>query len=178
MFTYIVEAVSRYKELFGSRENIFVADLFEHMANLYGRQKRFDKAFVLLESTLQTRINIHGIHHAKVGQVLFSLGVLFDQTRDFKAAINSFTDCLEIQEKTLGSDSLIYAETLAAIGQCLGNQGDFESALDIWNDVISIYSKYGYDSNHPKIIAIKRLQSLAIELGNKLETCYNRLPSG
>ena len=144
-------AVHLYKALFGSKHNLYVADIFECIANIHGRQKKFDKACVLLETTLQIRIDILGIDHEKVGQALFSLGILFDKIKEFDAAIKSFSDCLEIQHKTLGQTSLQYADTLSATGQCLGNQGDFESAFNAWDEAISIYSKHGYDSKHPKM---------------------------
>ncbi len=148
------------------------------MANIYGRQKKFDKAFVLLESTLNTRIELLGIDHLKVGQALFSLGILFDKTRDFKSAMNSFSNCLDIQQKVLGTNSLEYAETLAAIGQCLGNQGNFVGALEIWREVMSIYSNHGFDSNNSKIIALEKQLDLAMQLSNKAETKWGSIMPG
>ena len=60
-------------------------DIFEHIANIYGRRDKFDKAFVLLETTLQIRMNLLGIDHPRVAGALFSLGILFDKVNDFKA---------------------------------------------------------------------------------------------
>lgn len=133
------------------------------MANMHGRNKKFDKACVLLETALQIRIDILGMDHIKVAQALFSLGILFDKIKEFEAAMTSFTDCLQIQQNMLGT-SLQTAETLAAIGQCLGNQGDFESALNVWSEVITIFNQLGYDSSHPKILALEKQSSLAITL--------------
>ena len=109
-------------------------------------------------------MNLLGIDHAKVGQTLLSLGILLDQKRDFKAAMNSFADSLEILQKTIGLQSLQYAEALVAVGRCLGNQGDFESAIDIWDEVLSIYHQKGYGPDHPKILALQQNLDLATQL--------------
>ena len=167
------EAINLYKVLFGSEQNLLVADIFEYMANMHGRKKKYDKACVLLETTLNIRINILGMDHAKVAQALFSLGLLFDQIKQFDAAMKSFADCLEIQQITLGPTSIQYAETLAAVGQCFGNQGDFESALNLWNQVISIYKEQGYDSSHPKLLRLEQQHSLATKLLTKTKTKWD-----
>ena len=65
-------AARRYEELFGSRQNLQVADIYECIANMHGRNEKFDEAFVLFETALEIRMNLLGIDHAKVGQTLLS----------------------------------------------------------------------------------------------------------
>ena len=134
---------------------MFVADILERLANIRGRQRKFDKAFVLMETTLEIRINILGPNHVKVSQALYSLGVLFDRNKEYDAAINSLSDCLEIQERILGPTSLQYAETLAALGQSIGNQGDLKNAVEVWNEAIIIYEMNGYRLDNEKIVALE-----------------------
>lgn len=134
---------------------------------MHGRNEKVDEAFVLFETALEIRMNLLGIDHLKVGQTLFSLGILLDQKRNFKAAMNSFADSLEILQKTVGHTSLQYAEALAAVGRCLGNQSDFESAIDIWNEVIQIYNQRGYGPDHPEIMALEEQQNLATQFLKK-----------
>ncbi len=146
------------------------------MANIYGRQGQFDKACVLLESTLKIRVSILGLDNEKVAEALFSLGILFDRIREFDAAIESFTDCLEIQQKAFGIKSLECADTLSGLGQCLGNQGDFKAAIDVWNEAISIYDHHGYASEHPKRLGIEKQSTLALQLLEKTKSKWGILP--
>ena len=138
-----------------------------------GRQRKYDKACVMLETTLQIRINILGLEDAAVGQALFSLGILFNKTKEYDAALKSFTDCLNIQRMCYGFESLEYARTLNAIAGCLGNQGDFDGALNVWLDVLAIYHQLKYDSNHPDVIALERNRDLATRLLAKTKTRWD-----
>lgn len=102
--------------------------------------------------------------HELVAKALYSLGVLFCKRNQFDAGLKAFTDCLSIQQLTLGSESLETADTLYAIGQCLGNNGDFKNACNMWGRAYEVYTKH----KSPKVKAIKR----------DLRLAYNMLDEG
>jgi len=126
-----------------------------------GRQKKYDKACVLLDKTLKIRVQILGMEHEAVAQALYSLGIIFSKRNEVDASLKALTDCLSIRQLQLGFDSVETADTLHAIGQCLGNSGDYEHALNLWNEALEIYRKHG---NQGKLMAIKR----DLDLGHKL----------
>lgn len=109
-----------------------------------------------METTLEIRMNILGPSHVKVSQALYGLGVLFDRNKEYDAAIHSLSDCLEIQGRISGPTSLQYAETLAALGQSIGNQGDLKNAVEVWNEAIIIYEMNGYSLDNEKIVALEK----------------------
>lgn len=139
----------------------------ENIAQIRGRQQKYDKAFILMETTLEIRMDILGLNHVKVSEALYSLGLLFDRNQEYDAAINSLSDCLEIQQNTSGSTSVQYANTLAALGQSIGNQGDFKSAIEVWNEAIIVYEMNGYDVDSGKIVALEEQLRRAEKLAEK-----------
>lgn len=150
-----------FKEALKSSETLYSADVFEKLANLEGRQKQYDKACVLLEKVLRIRMQLLGMEHESVAQALFSLGIIFSKKNEAEAALKAFTDCLSIRQLQLGFDAVKTADTLHAIGQCLGNAGDYENALNVWNEAHEIYKKHGTTD---KVKAVAR----DLELGFRL----------
>jgi len=143
------------------KENtLYTAEVYEKLANLRGRQQKYDKASLLLEECLKIRIEELGMGHELVAKALYSLGVLFCKRNQFDAGLKAFTDCLSIQQLTLGSESLETADTLHAIGQCLGNNGDFKNACNMWGRAYEVYTKH----KSPKVKAIKRDLRLAYKM--------------
>ena len=84
---------------------------------------------------------------------------------------------LEIQQDAFGMKSLECADTLSGIAQCLGNQGDFKTAIDVWNEAILIYNQHGLGSDHPKILGIERQSKLALQLLEKTKSKWGLLHS-
>ena len=159
-----IEANDLYKIVLKSDETLYSADIFERLANMKGRQKKYEKACVLLERTLKIRVQILGMEHEAVAQALYSLGIIFSKRNEIDAALKALTDCLSIQQLKLGFDAVEIADTLHAIGQCLGNSGDYQNALNLWNDAFEIYRKHG-DQN--KLNAIKRDIDLGLRLSEE-----------
>ena len=116
-----------------------------------GRQRKYDKAIVLLEETLRIRIMNCGPDHHSVSTVLFSLGIMFDKRHEYHAAIRAYMDCLDIQRKIFGDDDESVAQTLTNIGIVQGNEGHLESAIECWEESIHIYHKGGTKNEDPKI---------------------------
>lgn len=140
---------------------MYSADVFERLANLNGRLKKYDKAIALLEEAFRIRVEILGADHEAVAQALFSLGIIFSKQNEVDAALKAFTDCLSIRQIKCGVDSIATADTLHAIGRCLGNAGDFTNALNLWNEAVEIYARH---EQHEKVISTKR----DLDLGYKL----------
>ncbi len=170
IFLTYTEAFNVYKKILGSRQNLFVADILERMATVHGRNKKYDKAFAFTEMVLEIRMKILGFNHVKVAHALYSLGLLFDQNKEYDAAINSLSDCLEIHQITPGPTSLPYADTLAALGQSVGNQGDLKTAIEVWNEAIIVYETNGYKMDNKKIVALEKQVSRAEKLLKKSGT--------
>lgn len=137
----VIVASQLYKRVLKSNETLYNADILEKLANLKGREKKYDKASVLLEETLRIRIKILGMENKSVALALFSLGILFSQKNEYDSALKIFTDCLLIQKQCIGSASPQTADTLHAIGQCIANNGDYLNAVNIWNEAYEIYVK-------------------------------------
>mmetsp|Transcript_18832 Transcript_18832/g.27898 ORF Transcript_18832/g.27898 Transcript_18832/m.27898 type:complete len:594 (+) Transcript_18832:1218-2999(+) len=156
-----IKANDLYKIVLKSGETLYSADIFERLANMKGRQKKYEKACVLLEQTLKIRVQILGMEHEAVAQALYSLGIIFSKRNEIDAALKALTDCLSIRQLKLGFDAVEIADTLHAIGQCLGNSGDYQNALNLWNDAFEIYRKHG---NQTKLNEIKRDLDLGLRL--------------
>ncbi len=149
-----------YKVALKTNDNLQSADAYERLANLRGRQEKYDKASILLEEVLRIRIAMLGMEHALVAKALFSLGIVFCKKHEAEGALKAFTDCLSIQQLTLGADALETADTYHALGQCLGNNGDFKNALGAWNRAHDIYAQH----KSPKIGIVQKDLQLAYQL--------------
>jgi hypothetical protein len=77
-----------------------------------GRQKKYEKACVLLEQTLKIRVQILGMEHEAVAQALYSLGIIFSKRNEIDAALKALTDCLSIRQLKLCFDAVEIADTL------------------------------------------------------------------
>jgi tetratricopeptide (TPR) repeat protein len=74
------------------------------------------------------------------GKISQSLG-------EIKDAINSYSDCLEIQTKIFGPDSIDVAKTLNSIGIAYKDQGDYSKAFENYKKCLEIRTKIlGSDS--------------------------------
>ena len=91
-------AADAYKKFCGL-ESLELAAVFESMANLKGRQKKYDHACVMLEETLRIRMKLLDSQHEVIGRSLYSLGVAFNKKCEYDASIKALTKCLHIQER-------------------------------------------------------------------------------
>jgi tetratricopeptide (TPR) repeat protein len=158
---FLTEANDLYKIVLKSGETLYSADIFERLANMKGRQKKYEKACVLLEQTLKIRVQILGMEHEAVAQALYSLRIILSKRNEIDAALKALTDCLSIRQLKLCFDAVEIADTLHVIGQCLGNSGDHQNALNLWNNAFEIYRKHG---NQTKLNEIKRDLDLGLRL--------------
>lgn len=145
-----------------SSDTLYHADVLEKLANLKGREKKYDKACVLLEETLRIRIKVLGMNNESVARALYSLGILFSKKHEYNAALKTLTDCLSIQQGTLGKKNIETADTLHAIGQCLGNTGEYHEAVNVFNEAYNIYIKH--ENGDLKLKVLKR----DLDLGYRL----------
>lgn len=60
-----------------------------------------------------------------------------------------------MKKQYLGHDHAEVADTLNNIGCCYGKRGDFEGALDLFNQALDIYSRT-YDGQHPDVVNTQR----------------------
>jgi tetratricopeptide (TPR) repeat protein len=88
---YYLKTTNLYRAIPELENCLYVADVMECLANLLGRKGKYEKNSVLLESTLQIRIEALGMNHEAVGRALFSLGILFGKRREYDAALKKVT---------------------------------------------------------------------------------------
>lgn len=162
-------ALKLYKTLLGPKDDMLVSILC-NIANLLGRQRRYDEAQVILEQALKMRKENLGIYHPAVADVLFGLGILYDKKRNYDEAIKSFESCLKIrrgyfQRNTIEeglADELGIALTLTHIGMVKGNRADFSGALESWDEALSIYKqKLGLPDEDPAVAEVVKHQAIA-----------------
>lgn len=166
-------AIQLNKVMFGN-ENLFAADLFEDLANLRGRQNKFDKAFVLLKEALQIRTDILGPHDLSIASTLYSLGIVYDNIQENDAALRALIEALDIFRGHLGNNNLHCADVLAAIGTSLGNDGNFNSAISNWKAAREIYTiSLGYPEDDPRVMSIDNKEEEALRLLTIKETNWN-----
>lgn len=168
------KAIQLNKVIMFGNENLFAADLFEDLANLRGRQNKFDKAFVLLKEALQIRTDILGPHHLSIASTLYSIGIVYDNIQENDAALRAFIEALDIFRGHLGNDNLQCADLLAAIGTSFGNSGNFNSAISNWTAARKIYTvSLGYFEDDPRVVSVNNKEEEALRLLTIKETNWN-----
>jgi len=167
-------AMQLNKEIMCGTDNLFAADLFENLANLRGRQNKFDKAFVLLKEALQIRTDILGPHDLSIASTLYSLGIVYDNIQESDAALRTFVEALDVYQRNLGSENVQCADLFAAIGTTFGNSGDLNSAIGNWRAARDIYTvTLGYLKDNPKVVALNNKEEEASRLLSIKKTDWN-----
>jgi len=167
-------AMQLNKEIMCGTDNLFAADLFENLANLRGRQNKFDKAFVLLKEALQIRTDILGPHDLSIASTLYSLGIVYDNIQESDAALRAFVEALDVYQRNLGNENVQCADLFAAIGTTFGNSGDLNSAIGNWRAARDIYTiTLGYLKDNPKVVALNNKEEEASRLLSIKKTDWN-----
>lgn len=162
------------KDIMCGTDNLFAADLFENLANLRGRQNKFDKAFVLLKEALQIRTDILGPHDLSIASTLYSLGIVYDNIQESDAALRAFVEALDVYQRNLGNENVQCADLFAAIGTTFGNSGDLNSAIGNWRAARDIYTiTLGYLKDNPKVVALNNKEEEASRLLSIKKTDWN-----
>ncbi len=82
-----------------------------------------------------------GGHHAKVGALIFNLGLIEMASGDCDKALERFDQARAIVEGAIGEDSPNVASMLAETGHCMEQQGKYEQALAAQRRALQIREK-------------------------------------
>src|SRR6266446_5731446 len=105
------------------------------------REKRYEEAILLQQRSLALREKSLGPEHSDVGDVLFAMGVTFQQMGAFHKALPVFERCLAIKEKTVGMENDQVATILAGVGLMQKEQGNFAQAVAAFTRSLAIVEK-------------------------------------
>jgi tetratricopeptide (TPR) repeat protein len=104
-----------------------------------------------LEEALKLRQSLLGQHHADVGECYSYIGIVHWSARnEYDKALINLQKAMEIQEKTLPSDSLALASTYNNIANTYDLMGKNDLALKYYDKALKIRQKV-LPSNHPSI---------------------------
>jgi tetratricopeptide (TPR) repeat protein len=91
-----------------------------------------------------------GINHAKYGQALNNLAVVYDEQGKYAEAEGLFKRALTIREQAVGANHPDVAETLNNLANVFEEQGKYGEAEGLYKRVLAIYEQ-ALGANHPNV---------------------------
>jgi tetratricopeptide (TPR) repeat protein len=102
---------------------------------------------------MQIKLHVLEHSHAEIGECYEWIGSTHLYVRkDYDQALSNLKNAVEIQERTLPSDSLDLAQTYHSIASAYDDVEEYDFALKYFNRALKIRQKV-LPKNHPKIAA-------------------------
>ena len=120
-----------------------LAEVFLAMGRVYlslgnhrKSKKTLKKAILCLEFDKQASGKVIASDRTKLlmGQILLSLGQVFESSGDFVMALGNFKDAVEIQREAVGNNHVDIASSLLSFGSLLEKTGDLDTALSCFEE--------------------------------------------
>ncbi len=161
--------------------NSKIADTLNNIAIVHRYLGDYDKAIKILENSLDIKAKLNvsraGIDYVDnplptLGHSLNNLGLLHQDKRNFKRALDFFFEALECYEKAYKSEPNHpnIASILNNIGLCYQDAEDYVKSLDFLNDALEVYNKI-HRFNRRKSEISDCLNNIGVTL-NKLLTLH------
>lgn len=112
-----------------------------------------DKALALLESSLIEYKCIFGNASREVASVFNNIGRVHFSNGNFQDAVACYKEALVIRREILCEDSIDVAATICSAGQALHRLGEFDQALTLYEEFLSLSVSGKYNKRDIAIIA-------------------------
>ena len=151
---YYKKAIEIYKENEHEDDeftkNSKIADTLNNIAIVHRYLGDYDKAISILENSLdiKSKLNVSRKNFSEepmptLGHSLNNLGLLYQDKKNFKRALDYFFEGLECYEKAYKKEPNHpnIASILNNIGLCFQDAEDYVKSLDFLNDALEVYNK-------------------------------------
>ncbi|CAB1440249.1 unnamed protein product [Pleuronectes platessa] len=115
-----------------------LAYTLKHLAMLYKRRGKLEKAAPLYELSLDIREKSFGPKHPSVATALVNLAVIYCQLKKHSDALPLYKRALKVYEDTLGRSHPRVGETLKNLAVLSYEEGDFENAAELYKRAMEI----------------------------------------
>ena len=137
--TYAQQASSALLAL--GRPGDLAAQLDDQLGMNARHQGLYDEALLRLNKSLEWKTKHLGEQHPSVANTLLSLGNVYDDMNDHRAALQHLDRALDIQLRRLGPSHPAVAETYARLGTLSREQRDLKGALDYHSKAMDIHRR-------------------------------------
>jgi CHAT domain-containing protein len=124
-------------------EHQATAEIYYLLGYLRTYQDRFGEAREYYEHTLAIREAIYGLSHPQVAAVDYGLGILFERSGEYDAALRCLSRARTIQEAMGDSGQVVLANTLATIGSVYDLKSEPSKAIEAFSTASSILASVG-----------------------------------
>ncbi|KAE8279813.1 Nephrocystin-3 [Larimichthys crocea] len=115
-----------------------LAYTLKHLAMLYKRRGKLEKAVPLYELSLEIREKSFGPKHPSVATALVNLAVIYCQLKKHGDALPLYERALKVYEDSLGRSHPRVGETLKNLAVLSYEEGDFEKAAELYKRAMEI----------------------------------------
>ena len=119
------------------------AELDVTLGGIFQQLGNFARADSLLTSALDIRRRLFGSDHPDIAASLVALSGLRAEQAKFEDAERLARDGLEMSRRTLPADRPEIAKATVALGNVLQARGQYDKAIPVLDDAVSLYSKAG-----------------------------------
>ncbi|KAF2075598.1 hypothetical protein CYY_003103 [Polysphondylium violaceum] len=118
--------------------NAKVADLYNHLGDIYRKLAQFDTALDFYNKTLDIYTNLRKPQHVSFYPLFKNLGLIEKKLGNYSKAQEYYESSLEIISIHLGKDHFEYGLVLCDIADNKRKQEDYTAAHDLYNQSLSI----------------------------------------
>ena len=131
-------------------KNSKIADTLNNIAIVYRHLGEYDKSITILENSLELKSKLNASRPdgqenpmPTLGHSLNNLGLLHQDKKEFKKALDYFFEALECYKKAYKMDKSHpnIASILNNIGLCYQDSGDYVKSIDYLKDALEVYNK-------------------------------------
>ncbi len=156
---YFEQAAQVYMNA-GYSNSVDYATVLQVTAMCYKELNNLRKAYNLLEKALEIKRAIYGHIHPEIAEGVNSVGIILEQSFDYKQALEAYLHAKRILERTIGQNNPKYATTVSNLGNCYANLEQYDSAFYFLNKALDIKEKL-YGKDHVSLaVSLNNLGSL------------------
>jgi CHAT domain-containing protein/tetratricopeptide (TPR) repeat protein len=141
------EKIKANLEKEGKINNLKYAFLLDQIAEMYSNKKDYTKALNFYNEVLKIFILLNGENHKYVGftydkirNIKFNIARTYHDEGNYKDAENLYNNILDIDKSKININSKEYAFMLSFKADVLEKQGDYDKAIETYNQILEIKS--------------------------------------
>ena len=146
------------------KDSVELANCYNNIATVYGKQGKYDQALEYYQKALKIRLKKLGANHPDVATCYNNIAIVYKNQGKYDQALEYYQKALKIRLKKLGADHPDVAMSYNNIVNVYNYQGKYDQALEYYQKALAIYLKK-LGANHPDVAM--SYSNIAMVYGNQ-----------